>query len=96
MKKTKKAKVEFDIDAIMADPSKKAQLRGFLEEAVLCKRNLATENEAIKDIRTEAIDTMGISGKLFNKLVKTMYKDDFENERTEYENFESAMEAITA
>lgn len=66
----RKAKVEFNIDTIINNPVTKRQLEGFIEELVLCEQKISSEREAVKDIRNEAKDSMGIPGKLLGKLVR--------------------------
>ena len=65
-----KKKVEFSLDAITGNPVTKGQLEGFIEEIYLGKQKVATENEAIKDIRNEAKDSLGIPGKVLMRLVR--------------------------
>lgn len=94
MKRKHKQKAEFDLNTIINDPVKLKQLIGFVQEAVLCKRKIAAENEQIKDIRAEAIDVLGIPGKLFNKIIRAKFKDDFQVEKRDFEMFEETMNVI--
>lgn len=66
----KKTKVEFSLDGLLNNPVTKKQLEGFIEESVLCRSKIKTEQEAIRDIRNEAKDSLGIPGKILGKLVK--------------------------
>lgn len=66
----KQPKLEFNIDTIVNNPVTKRQLEGFIEELVLCEQKISQEREAVKDIRNEAKDALGIPGKLLGKLVR--------------------------
>lgn len=66
----KKVKVEFSLDGLLNNPVTKKQLEGFIEEIVICKTKIKSEQEAIKDIRSEAKDNLGIPGKILGKLVQ--------------------------
>ena len=66
----KKQKVEFSLDQLIKNPVTAKQLTGFIEEIMLCKVKMQQESEAVKDIRNEAKDSLGVPGKILNKLVK--------------------------
>lgn len=66
----KKTKVEFSLSTIQSNTATRKQLEGFIEELVLCHGKIKTEKESIKDILTEAKDSLGIPSKILNKLVK--------------------------
>ena len=91
MKKPRKQKAEFDLTTITNDKTKLGQLVGFIQEAVLSKRKIASENEQIKDIRSEAVDVLGIPPKLFNKIIRAKFKDDFSIEKKDFELYEETM-----
>ena len=86
---------DFDIHYIMNDPAKAKQLNGFIDETMICMRKIASEREAIGDIRNEAVDQLGIPAKLFNDMVRTKYNDDLDEKRKKMEMLEEAMSAIT-
>jgi len=62
-------KVQFSLDGIINNPVTKRQLEGFVDEIVLHRIAIKTKREDIKDIMTEAKDSLGIPGKLLNGLV---------------------------
>ena len=70
MKKPKKQKAEFSLDGLLKNPVTQKQLSGFIEEVMLCKVKMKQEQEAIRDIRNEAKDSLGIPSKILGKLVK--------------------------
>lgn len=72
----------------------RTKLKGFIDEAVLCKQRIKMENESIKDIRDEARDNLGIPPKIFNRLIKAAFKDAFAEERQDFEEFESIVELL--
>jgi uncharacterized protein (UPF0335 family) len=66
----KKTKVEFSLATIQSNTATRKQLEGFVEELVLCHEKIKSEKEAIKDIMSEAKDSLGIPSKILGKLVK--------------------------
>lgn len=68
MEKTKKA--EFSLGALLANPVTMKQLLGFIDEIVLCEGKIKSEREAIKDIRGEAEQSLGIPSQILNDLVR--------------------------
>lgn len=61
---------QFSLDVIQKDSMKKKQLDGFIEEVILSQDKIKREKEALRDIFTEAKDSLGIPRKVLNKLVK--------------------------
>ena len=90
-----KAKVEFSLETIKQNPTTKKQLEGFIAEVVICKRKIKDEREAIRDITVEAKDSLGIPGKVLNRLVKeNMDPGSLEAEASELETVQSISEAL--
>lgn len=83
----------FDTVSLKTDTDRN-KLKGFIEEAVMCKRRIDTENEALKDIKAEAKDNMNVPPALFNRIVKAVHKDTAHKERQDYDDFESIMETL--
>jgi hypothetical protein len=96
MARTKKQKTQFrSLIDILNNPSDRAKLQGFIDEAVRCKTRIADENESIKNLRDEAIDKLGIKGKKFNQLVKMYYNNNFTEIQMEAEELEMVIELLT-
>ena len=91
----KKQKVEFSISTIIANEVTKKQLQGYIEEIVLSKNKAKDANAAIKDIKDEAKNSLGIPGKILNNLVKE-YLDDgsIEHQITELEEAKGLSDAL--
>lgn len=95
MRQPKKSKVEFSLDAIQNNPVTRKSLEGFIEEIVLCKRKITQENDAIKDIRGEGKDSLGVPGKILMRLVREkMQPGTLEAEAHEIEEVQALAEAI--
>lgn len=95
MKQPKSKKVEFSLDSIQTNPVTRRQLEGFIEEVVLCKRKITVEQEAIKDIRNEGKDSLGIPSKILMKLVReNMQPGTLEAEAHEIEEVQALAAAI--
>jgi len=82
------------IEAILANPSDKSKLMTFLEEAVRCKLRIADEMEAIKGLREEAAEKLGLESKLFNQLVKVSFNNSYSETKAEISALESAIEIL--
>lgn len=82
------------IEAILANPSDKSKLMTFLEEAVRCKLRIADEMEAIKGLREEATEKLGLESKLFNQLVKVSFNNSYSETKAEISALESAIEIL--
>lgn len=95
--KQKKAKPEFSIDRVLNDDNLKKQLEGFIEEVILSQEKLNQEKEALKDIRNEAKDSMGISPKMLMKLVRLKSgQSSLEGAEKELEDLRQLLEAMGA
>lgn len=93
--KAKKAKPEFSIENVLNDENLKKQLEGFIEEVILCKQKLEQEKEAMKDIKNEAKDSMGIHPKVLLKLVKLKSGEaTLEGAEKELEDLRALLEAL--
>lgn len=93
----KKGKQQFvSIESILANSSDKSKLITFLDEAVRCKLRMADENEAIKGLREEAAEKLGLEPKLFNQLVKVSFNNSYSETRAEISALESAIEILFA
>ena len=79
--------------SLKTDQDKKA-LKGFIDEAVNAKIRIKMENEAIRDIRNEAKEQLGISGKTFNRTVGAIFKDSITKEKQDYDEFETVVETL--
>lgn len=66
----KQNKPEFDLNTALNDPAVKTQIKGFVEEIGKLRLQQKSAGDAMKDINTEAKDSLGIPGKILNKLVR--------------------------
>ena len=86
---------KFDLSTILNDPEKKRQLDGFVSEIALCRRKQRQESEAIKDIRSEAKEALGIPPGTLNKLVlEELDPGKIEQQQAELETAQALHEAI--
>lgn len=68
--KEKKQKVEFSLDNIQKDVTKKKELEGYISEIVGHKRVARAAQEHVKDIFAVANETLGIPRRMLAKLVQ--------------------------
>jgi hypothetical protein len=79
--------------SLKTDQDKK-MMKGFIDEAVNAKIRAKMEAEAIRDIRNEAKEKLGISTKVFNKIVGAVFKDSITKEKQDYDEFETVVETL--
>lgn len=90
----KQKPVFVSIEAILANTSDKSKLLTFIEEGVRCRLRIADENEAIKGLREEAAEKLGLEPKLFNQLVKVAFNSSYTETKAEISALESAIEIL--
>ncbi len=81
----------YDTISIHGDADKEA-LKGFIDEAVLCKKRIADQQEALRDIKNEAKERFNISPKVFSKAVNIVFKDSLLVEQQTYDEVETVLE----
>lgn len=75
---TGKASPKFrEIKEIMQQPSMKAKLMTFVDEAVNCKKKIEFENQNLKALRENAKDELGIKPNVFNAYVSMVHANDY-------------------
>jgi hypothetical protein len=82
---SKPQKAEFSLETILSNPVDSKTLKGFIDESILCKTKVRTENEALADIRNEAKEKLCIPPSLFNNLVKTKFNESLEADQAKLE-----------
>lgn len=93
--KNKKSKPEFSIDKVLNDETLMKQLEGFIEEFILVQEKINLEKEAMKDIKNEAKDSMGIPPKTLLKLVRLKTgQSSIEGAEKELEELRQLIEAL--
>lgn len=80
--------------SLPSSPSEKKRLRVMISEATYCKQRIDDERESIKDIVTRIHEEFDIPKKLANKLINTLYKQDYDNRVSEEEDFQFMYEAL--
>jgi exonuclease III len=77
------------------DEEQLKQLKGNIDEIVLCFQEIQAQNESIKDIVDLAYDNLKIPKKIIKKMAKAQFKQNFKTEVAEHSEFESLYEALT-
>ncbi len=72
---------------IPSTPADLQKVNKWVRDAVDCKTRIAAENSAIKDIVKVLKDEFKLPPKFSNKLIRTMYKGDFDKQEMEQEDF---------
>ena len=65
------------IKEIMTQPSMKAKLSSYVDEAVKAKQKIQHEQENIKALRDNAKDELGLKPNVFNQYVAMVYSNDY-------------------
>ncbi|WP_407303480.1 hypothetical protein [Acinetobacter sp.] len=66
-----------EINEIMAQPSMKALLNSYIDEAVKCKTAIALQQELLKGFREQALNELGLKPAVFNTYVQMVYQNDY-------------------
>lgn len=83
-----------EVTTIIKDKAQRAKLQSYIDEVVTCKTKILDQNESIKVIRDEAVETLNIEPKMFNSLVGLYFNNNFEQKRDELEKLEAAITAL--
>ena len=65
------------IEDILRDPTTKAELASYVDEAVIAKTKIATQQQNIKATRDIAVEQLGIKPALFNSYVAMAFNNDY-------------------
>lgn len=76
------------------DEEQLKELKGNIDEIVLCMQKIQGLNESIKDIIDLCYDKTKIPKKIVKRMAKTEFKQNFRNEVAEHSEFESLYEAL--
>lgn len=85
-----------NIQDILKDPAKKAQLNNLVDEAVRCKQRIYGEQQAIKDLRDTARNDVELDPKLFNLYVNAVYNNDYSARKTSLEEMLTLIDSVLA
>lgn len=83
-----------EIKEIMAQPSMKAKLTNYIDEAVKCKANIQHEQENIKALREHAKDELGLKPVVFNQYVAMVYSNDYLQRKDKLEELIDLVDAV--
>lgn len=76
------------------DEEQLKDLKGNIDEIVVCMQKVQALNESIKDIIDLSYDNLKIPKKIIKRMAKTQFKQNFRNEVAEHTEFESLYEAL--
>lgn len=83
-----------DVNDILKNPSQRAKLTNYVDQAVACKVKIMDENESIKRLREIARDELDLQPKMFNTLVSLFLNNNFDEKKAEIEQIEVVIEAF--
>lgn len=83
-----------EISEIMAQPTLRAKLTSYVDEAVKCKSKIQHEQENIKALREHARDELGIKPPVFNEYVRTVFSNDYQQRKEKLEELVDLVDAI--
>lgn len=66
-----------EIREIMNQPSMKAKLASYVDEAVKEKGRIRAAQEQIKSLRDNALDELGLKPAVFNQYVQMLFNNDY-------------------
>ena len=83
-----------DINEIMSQPTMKAKLVSFIDEAVKCKSKIQHEQENIKAIREAAMDEVGLKPAVFAAYVNMVFSNDYVQRKDKLEELIDLVDAV--
>lgn len=83
-----------EIREIMAQPSMKARLNSFIDEAVNAKQKIQHQQEIIKGLREGALDELGLKPAVFNQYVAMVYNNDYVQRKDKLEELIDLIEHV--
>ena len=83
-----------EIREIMAQPSMKAKLSSYVDEAVKCKQKISHEQENIKALRDAALDELGLKPVVFNHYVAMVYANDYVARKDKFEELIDLIDSV--
>lgn len=89
-----KRKQKQDSVALPSSPTDRDKLKTMLIEMTKCLRRIEDEKENQKSIGKEVKNLFGLTGKHVNKLVRTMYKQNFPEVQAENHAFEDLYQTV--
>ena len=80
----------------ITNPNEIKQMQGVLQEIADAMLQISAHQEQIKEIKIDALETFKdkITAKQLNKLAKTFYKDNYNQEVADAEEFQYLFETI--
>lgn len=90
----KKGKNFKDVHELLNNPSTRAKLQNYVDEAVRCKQKILEQQESIKTLKDSAVEELGIEPKMFGTMVSLYYNNNFDEKKAEIEKMDLALDAI--
>jgi len=90
----KSAKQPVDVDSLTAE--QRGKLMHTLKETSNSLSRAEGEREYVRDAKKTLAKELGLSSKVISKLVKVHYKQSFDQEKMEQEQFEKLYLKVTA
>lgn len=71
-----------------------ARLKELVKEGCIVHREIDDLKGGLKDTVTSIAEEMGVRPALLNKVIRTAYKNNIHDERTQYEEFEDLVQTL--
>lgn len=81
-------------NALPSSPADRLKLRTMISEATYCLQRADDEREALKDIVVRIHEDYGISKKHANRMIRALYKQNYDDQVAEEEEFEFLYEGL--
>lgn len=79
-----------------SSPTDLKNIQAAIKDVNDCMMRIAAERDVIKDIVADLSEKYEIPKKFFNRLARTYFKQNFEKEVAEHDDFEVLYEAVTS
>jgi hypothetical protein len=83
-----------EIREIMNQPSMKAKLTSYVDEAVKSKKKIQVEQDLIKGMRESALDELGLKPAVFNQYVSMVFNNDYVQRKDKLEEIIDLIDSV--
>lgn len=83
-----------NIREIMSQPSLKAKLTNYIDEAVQCKSKIQFEQDNLKALREGAKEELGLKPAMFNQYTSMVFSNDYLQRKDKIEELSDLIDAV--
>lgn len=82
------------VGEIMKNPTMRAKLNSYIDEAVKIKTKIQSEQQMLKSLREAVVEELGLKASVFNSQVDMMFKNDYQERLDKYEELYDMVHSV--